>query len=93
VAVSLDSLETLKAFSESVGADYPMASDLENREAVTAFRVPVSRRQFAQRSLFIVDPEGILRYVNYRYGITDDYPDVLKILEDIRNRKSLRDIH
>jgi len=84
VAVSLDSLETLRAFSESVGADYPMASDREKRAAVTAYRVPVSREENARRSLFIVDREGILRYVNYRYRITDDYPDVLAILEEIR---------
>ena len=84
MAVSLDSLETLRAFSESVGADYPMGSDRDQRAAVTAYRVPVSRGEYAQRSLFIVDKEGILRYVNYRYQITENYPDVLKVLEEIR---------
>jgi len=84
VTVSLDSLETLRAFGESVGAGYPMGSDREKREAVTAYRVPVSRGEYAQRSLFIVDRKGILRYVNYSYQITDDYPDVLAILEEIR---------
>jgi len=70
VTVSLDSLETLRAFGESVGAGYPMGSDREKREAVTAYRVPVSRGEYAQRSLFIVDRKGILRYVNYSYQIT-----------------------
>jgi len=83
VAVSLDSIETLEAFSENVGADYPMGSDRDQRSAVTAYRVPVSRNGNAQRSLFIIDPEGILRYVNYRYRINDDYPDVFRILEEI----------
>ncbi len=40
-------------------------------------------RKYAQRSLFIIDREGILRYVNYRYRIDDDYPEVLRILEEI----------
>ena len=84
VAVSLDSLETLMAFSESVGAGYPMGSDRGEQRAVTAYRVPVSRGEYAQRSLFIVDKTGILRYVNYQYGITDDYPEMLRILENIR---------
>jgi peroxiredoxin len=59
-----------------------MGSDRENREAVSAYRVPVIAG-FARRSLFIVDREGTLRYVNYRYRITDDYPEVLKVLEEI----------
>ncbi len=60
-----------------------MGSDMEDRSAVTAFKVPVSRGQYAQRSLFVIDPQGILRYVNYRYRIGADYPDVLKTLEEI----------
>lgn len=83
--MSLDSLETLRAFSEEVKADYPMGSDREGRRATTAYRVPVTRGT-AQRSLFVVDPEGILRYVNYRYGIREDYPAVLKVLEEIAGR-------
>ena len=84
VAVSMDRLDTLREFSEHVGADYPMGSDREERAAVTAYKVPVSVRRFAQRSLFIIDPKGILRYVNYRYRIDEDYPAVLKVLEEIR---------
>lgn len=84
VAVSMDNLETLRDFSEHVGADYPMGSDREERAAVTVYKVPVSIRRFAQRSLFIIDPDGILRYVNYRYRIDADYPKVLEVLEEIR---------
>ena len=83
VAVSLDSLDTLRAFSREVGATYPMGSDREGRAAVSAYGVPVSRRGNAQRSMFIVDPDGILRYVNYRYRIREDYPGVLAMLEKI----------
>ena len=83
VAVSLDSIETLRAFSAEVGADYHMGSDRDQRSAVSAYRVPVSRNEYAQRSLFIIDREGILRYVNYRYRIDDDYPEVFRILEEI----------
>ncbi len=83
VAVSLDSLETLRAFSKEVEATYPMGSDREEREAVTAYGVSVSRGQYAQRSVFVIDPDGILRYVNYRYRIRDDYPSVLAALERI----------
>jgi peroxiredoxin len=59
-----------------------MGSDQEDRSAVTAYHVPV-RRGTAQRSLFVVDPDGVLRYVNYRYRIRDDYPEVLAVLERI----------
>lgn len=85
VAVSLDELDTLREFSVHVGADYPMGSDREERAAVEAYRVPVSMGRFAQRSLFIIDPDGVLRYVNYTYRIEADYPEVFRILESIRD--------
>lgn len=84
VAVSMDSLETLRAFSEHVNADYPMGSDRQSRTATSGYRVPLIRGEFAQRSVFVIDPEGKLRYVNYRYRIREDYPAVLEVLERIR---------
>ncbi len=85
VAVSLDSLETLREFSRHVGASYPMGSDLQGRPATGAYRVPITLGRFAQRSLFVIDPDGILRYVDYSYRIQADYPDVLLVLEEIRD--------
>ncbi len=82
--MSLDSLETLQAFSEEVGASYPMGSDRGEQQAVTAYRVPVRGGQYAQRSLFVVDPDGVLRYVDYSYRIREDYPEVFRVLEEIR---------
>ena len=91
VAVSLDNLDTLREFSAQVGADYPMGSDRAEQAAVEAYRVPVNLGQFAQRSLFIIDPDGILRYVNYTYRIQADYPEVFRILEAIRPGSERRD--
>ena len=82
--MSLDSLETLRAFSEKVGAVYPMGSDRGEREAVRAFGVPVSQGGFAQRSLFVIDPAGVLRYVDYDYRIREDYPEVFRTLRAIQ---------
>ena len=86
VAVSMDSLETLRQFSEEVGATYPMGSDRGEQAAVGAFRVPVSSRGYAQRSLFVIDPDGIIRFAAYSYRIREDYPAVLHILERIGRR-------
>jgi peroxiredoxin len=84
LAVSLDDLETLERFSEEVGADYPMGSDRVGREAVTAYRVPVSGSGYAQRSVFVIDADNTIRWVSYRYRIRDDYASVLAALEEIR---------
>jgi peroxiredoxin len=83
VAVSLDSLDTLRRFGEEVGATYPMGSDRGEHAAVTAFHVPVSSSGYAQRSLFVIDSGGIIRYAAYRYRIREDYPAVLEVLEKI----------
>ena len=83
VAVSLDSLETLRRFSEEVAATYPMGSDRGEQAAVGAFQVPVSSSGYAQRSLFVIDPDRIIRFAAYRYRIREDYPAVLDILEKI----------
>jgi len=86
LAVSLDSLETLFDFSREVNAAYPMGSDRESRVATTAYRVPV-RLGMAARTLFIIDRDGVLRYVNYQYRIREDYPEVFRILEEIAGRE------
>ena len=59
-----------------------MGSDQQERAAVGAYHVAV-RRGAAQRSLFIVDPKGTIRYANYRYRIREDYPEVIAVLEEI----------
>lgn len=67
-----------------------MGSDLEHHAAVNAYKVPLIRDAYPQRCLFIIDPDGILRYVNYQYRIDDDYPDVMKTLEAIKKKRENR---
>jgi glutaredoxin len=87
LGISIDHVPTLKAWAESLGGiSYPLLSDFWPHGAVAklygAFREEEGR---SERALFVVDKEGIVRYVDIHD--IDDLPDneeiyrVLRILE------------
>lgn len=60
--------------------DYPLASDL-NRQAAAAYGVLIEEKGIAQRGLFIIDPEGVLRYsVVSDIGIARSVEETLRVL-------------
>lgn len=67
VAISVDSPWTLDRFRQECGADFPFLSDF-NREASQAFGVlrtsPLGPGllHVSDRSVFVVDPQGTIRY-------------------------------
>ena len=38
---------------------------------------------YASRATFVIDKEGILRYVNYQYKVREDYEPLLKVLSEL----------
>lgn len=53
-------------------------------EVVKAYGVEpieINGATYASRATFVVDREGILRYVNYDYQIVDDYGPLMEALE------------
>ena len=40
---------------------------------------------YASRSTFVIDRDGILRYVNYDYQIVEDYGPLMEALNGIDN--------
>ena len=67
VAISVDSLYTLNRFKEEQHLNFPLLSDF-NKEVCTAYQSIYAEFGFgmkgvAKRSAFVVDGEGILRYV------------------------------
>lgn len=39
---------------------------------------------YARRSTFVIDKEGVLRYVNYEYKVREDYEPLLKVLAELK---------
>jgi peroxiredoxin len=64
LAVSCDPMFTLRAFAEAEGLTFPLLSDFwPHGAAATAYGVFDSERGRANRSTFIVDKHGVLRWV------------------------------
>ena len=38
---------------------------------------------YASRATFVIDKEGVLRYVNYNYKVREDYEPLLEVLSGL----------
>ena len=87
LGISVDHIPCLKAWAESLGGiSYPLLSDFWPHGAV-AERYGVLREKDgkSERALFVVDKEGIVRYVQIVNELTSepDYEAVLQAVKDI----------
>lgn len=66
VGISVDSAFVNHRFAEATGAPFPILSDF-NKDTIRAYGVLnddyFGMRGVANRSVFVVDPEGVIRYV------------------------------
>lgn len=86
ISVSLDTAEKSRAFKEKFSLNFPVVGDA-NRAIVNAFGVPVLNllfTRFAKRTVFLIDKEGVVRYVNGSYNVHRDQETLLKELRALR---------
>ncbi len=97
--ISVDSPFSQWNWLESFSADKggrPQAADGElpplvllsdrDSQVVDAYGVEpieINGARYASRATFVVDREGVLRYVNYDYQIVEDYAPLLEALESL----------
>jgi len=80
LGISIDSRWSQLAFAEQLGLQYRLLSDF-NREVSQAYGV-LRDEGFAERSLFLVDKEGVVRYVQvFEIGTVPDVAALKKALE------------
>jgi peroxiredoxin Q/BCP len=70
VAISSDSLETSREFAEDDDFPFPLASDLD-LEVVDAWGVRHRGKDLAVPSVFVVDRNGVVRFVKIGESISD----------------------
>jgi len=51
-----------KAFADFLSLNYPLLSDFPDAKTIQAYGVFNAERKLAQRSWFIVDKQGVIRY-------------------------------
>ena len=84
LAVSANMTFSQQTFAESLKLPYPLLSDHPDRKVMRSYGVFNERTQFALRSFFLIDPQGILRrkWIIENPATTVVYSDTL--LRDIR---------
>ncbi|AYG83134.1 Putative peroxiredoxin [Streptomyces hundungensis] len=85
LAVSNDSIHTLRVFAEQEGLEYPLLSDFwPHGEVSRAYGVFDEDKGCAVRGTFIIDKEGVVRWTVVN-GLPDarDLNEYLKVLDTI----------
>ncbi|SCK12515.1 Peroxiredoxin [Streptomyces sp. LamerLS-316] len=85
LAVSNDSIHTLRVFAEQEGLEYPLLSDFwPHGETSRAYGVFDEDKGCAVRGTFIIDKEGVVRWTVIN-GLPDarDLNDYIKALDSI----------
>ncbi|MGZ4495010.1 MAG: peroxiredoxin [Nocardioides sp.] len=85
LAVSCDMMFSLRAFAEKDGLEFPLLSDFWPHGAVaSSYGVFDEQRGCANRSTFIVDKEGVLRWsVHNKMPEARDLAAQLAVLDDL----------
>ena len=63
VGVSMNHALSQKAFSDFLKLNFPLLSDFPDGKTSQAYGVFNAERRLAQRSYFIVDKQGVIRYM------------------------------
>ena len=84
MGISCDSVNTLRAWAESLGGiDYPLCSDYWPHGAVSSvygvFNEQLGR---PERAIIVIDGEGIIRYIDVH--TLREVPDEAEIEEEVR---------
>lgn len=64
VAISANAAFSQKAFADFLKLNFPLVSDYPDLKTLASYGVLEPERRLAQRSYFIVDKEGVIRYKN-----------------------------
>lgn len=85
LAISVDGLWCHKAFAENRNLRFPLLADFEPKGAVArTFGVYDAEKGFAQRALFVLDAEGIIRWSHVSPGNVNPGADgILGALESL----------
>ena len=82
LGVSIDSRHSHKAFAEHLGMEFPLLSDF-NKSVTQAYGV-LREGGFAERALFVIDKQGVIRYVHVNpLGEVPDNRPVFEVLHQL----------
>jgi peroxiredoxin len=86
LGLSVDSVPCKKAWAEAIGVkDTPLLADFwPHGGVIQAYGIFREKNGFSERSVFIVDKEGVVRFKKiYPIGEVPDIGEILKALEEL----------
>lgn len=82
IGVSSDDLESHKRFASRYGLNFPLVSDVDNSIS-KAYGVFNEEKNRARRVTFIIDKDGMIRYIMNRIDVESHANDVIDMLKGI----------
>lgn len=83
VSVSMDSVYALNAWAKSMGTSFPLLSDFYPQGKVVDLYGVRHRGGFPERALFVIDKEGVIRYIEVLDN-PGDMPDNADLFEALQ---------
>lgn len=84
LGISIDSRHSHNAFAEHLGLEFPLLSDFE--KIVTQAYSVLREGGFAERALFVIDKQGIVRYAHVNpIGEVPDNEPVFAVLRQLES--------
>jgi peroxiredoxin len=87
LAISVDHIHSHRVFAASMGTlPYPLLSDW-HKKTVNDYHVYNAKGEVAKRSVFVVDKNGVITYLNtsFKADKQEDYEAVFSELERLAN--------
>jgi len=86
IGVSMNHPLSQKAFADFLKLNFPLVSDFPDGKMTTAYGVYNAERRLAQRSYFIIDKQGVVRYKKI-VGPKDPLVENDALLAEVKNLK------
>lgn len=83
VSISMDSLYTLSAWAKSMNTSFPLLSDFYPQGQVVDLYGVRHAAGMSERSVFVIDKEGIIRYIEIT-NTPGELPDDEELFESLR---------
>lgn len=85
LGLSVDSSDCQRAWAESLGGiTYPLLSDFFPHGQVSQLYGVLRREGYSERSIFIIDQQGVIRYVDvHDFAQQPDNDDIFRVLNEL----------
>jgi len=83
LGISVDSVKDQALFHKEKKLNFPLLSDPDG-SAARKYHVLPKNASYTKRITFVIDPKGILRYVDEKVDVKNHADDLLEVLQELQ---------